>query len=325
MPQCERLPAACIRRLVQLAEAGVRIVFTGNLPLAVDSCETAERGLEPLPKSECISIHPTHELAGVPAIAELASARIDQPHDLLRVRNYRRGGMDMFFCVNEDTRSAVDTTLRIRESRAPLCYDAMSDRLWRPPFHRVGDEIQLPLALPPSSSIFIVFTNPHEGLALQSPPPVPGQLLEIQTLAGPWQVSLDRACETGGFSPPITISSPTDLAAHVDLPAFSGIIAYETTVASPSKELWLDLGEVHGVAEVFLDGQSLGAWICPPYLFSLGEVKAGEHRLRIESATTLAGMLGDKNSQDRPMPDHAPGMTGPVRLGIADLRLSIDD
>ena len=57
-----------------------------------------------------------------------------------------------------------------------------------------------------------------------------------------------------------------------------GTVSYETvlTVKEVPGEVFLDLGTVYEIAEVFVDNKSVGVKLCPPYVFDLtGMVEQG--------------------------------------------------
>ena len=330
VPFAQRLPLACIRRIVQLLGAGVRVVFTGQLPTAASDGPAASPELETLRSfsGPGLSIRPAADLPDSPAMTGISDFIVEATSELLRVRRYRRPDMELLFCTNEDTATSVEATLRIRQAADPLCYDAMTDEFSAIPFERSGQDVSVKVTLSPYGSLFIVFAvgSALVRASLGNRLTTALQTGQVQTLLGPWRVSLSPAMESGGFAALRTVNRLDELTGCADLREFSGVIAYETTRTFPAAEdeRRLDLGRLQGVAEVFLDGESQGVRICPPHLFCLGRPAAGEHRLRIEVATTLAGRLGD-NGLDRSTPQFPPGLIGPVRTGIADSKLPISD
>ena len=54
------------------------------------------------------------------------------------------------------------------------------------------------------------------------------------------------------------------------LPNHSGGVRYRRRLEATPGDAVLDLGEVRGTAEVFVDGESAGVRVCSPYRFDLG-------------------------------------------------------
>lgn len=165
------------------------------------------------------------------------------------------------------------------------------------------------------------------------PPPMP--------LEGPWTV---RFSDGWDLPDPITFPDLTDWTAHPveAVRYFSGVATYESTFRwDPAKvpdqtAVWLDLGTVKEIAEVILNGKSLGQRWCKPYRYDLsGLVQPGENKLLVKVANLLNNrMVGDHrrpresrrthsnitkgpNAWTRPWAEVAlksSGLLGPVRL-----------
>lgn len=171
--------------------------------------------------------------------------------------------------------------------------------------------------------------------------------LEVE---GPWTVYF---AEGWGAPDSIRLDELASWTDH-DNPAvrhFSGIAKYETTVELPADWLqddgrvYLDLGSLWAVGEVWLNGKSLGVVWKPPYVLDVTSVlHAGENRLTVEVANTWSNRLvGDATlpKQDRltrtnvlhnngklwkGVPLQASGLFGPVRLIPAkDITVAVGD
>jgi hypothetical protein len=71
---------------------------------------------------------------------------------------------------------------------------------------------------------------------------------------------------------------------------FSGTAEYRITFQAAGQVI--DLGDVAGVAEVWLNGQRLGEKAWKPYRFATGgALKAGDNELRVRVTNTLANYL----------------------------------
>ena len=74
----------------------------------------------------------------------------------------------------------------------------------------------------------------------------------------------------------------------------------------------IDLGAVGETAELFVNGESAGCEICPPYRFE-AELKKGANRLEIIAANNPAYKFRDKYSRFIALPPS--GVLGPVKIG----------
>jgi hypothetical protein len=116
-------------------------------------------------------------------------------------------------------------------------------------------------------------------------------------LQGPWLVTLDSPVDRKGQ---FTLPAPTDLSRHDD-PAvkyFSGTASYviEFNVPENPAPAWIDLGKVHDLARVTLNGRDLGVLWHPPFTLDVtSALKPGTNRLEIAVTNTWHNRLvGDE-------------------------------
>ena len=70
--------------------------------------------------------------------------------------------------------------------------------------------------------------------------------------------------------------------------------------------MWIDLGNVCHVAEVWVNGKSVGSRMWGPYVFDItGAVKQGPNEIRIRIANLINNSYGDLKES---------GLIGPVQI-----------
>ncbi len=131
---------------------------------------------------------------------------------------------------------------------------------------------------------------------------------------------------TGGgvFEGPVTYEVGTGRIALGEwagqgLAAYAGGVRYGTMFtldARPEGVVELDLGRVRGTAEVWLNGQVIGARVWSPYRFDVTEgLRAGENRLEVVVFNTLAPYLDAVSPTHYVFPgQEVSGLFGSVRL-----------
>ena len=136
----------------------------------------------------------------------------------------------------------------------------------------------------------VYFSGKREPLIFPAPP---APLL----LKGPWQVSLDSPVDK---KQSISLPSLVDLSEHSD-PAvkyFSGTATYSTNFEKPDgkSRIILNLGNVHDLARITLNGKDLGVlWHTPFTLDITPAVKSGKNLLEISVTNTWHNRLvGDE-------------------------------
>ncbi|MGN0847057.1 MAG: glycosyl hydrolase [Kiritimatiellia bacterium] len=129
------------------------------------------------------------------------------------------------------------------------------------------DAGQVEISLPRFGSAFVVFGESGRQPEAEAP------RRRAQTIDTPWKVSFDPAW--GGPAAPVEMPALKDWTAF-DVPGirdYSGTAVYRTTfdAPNPSAAAVLDLGTVLNVAEVVLNGKSLGIVWTSPFALPVGD------------------------------------------------------
>jgi hypothetical protein len=108
----------------------------------------------------------------------------------------------------------------------------------------------------------------------------------MEILLPVWKRSLCKSAEYPAFVDPEPVVLPDSLAEQI--PGFSGYVCYETTfVLDGPKKLFLEISDAAGGVEVFMNGETAGIQINPPYCYDLlNLVRQGKNYLAIEVAIT---------------------------------------
>lgn len=132
-----------------------------------------------------------------------------------------------------------------------------------------------------------------------------------------WRRSTCDATEYPHFADTKEVGIPDRLAE--EHPMFSGFVRYETTFCWERTLCTLEIEDAGECVEVFLNGESLGLQLVPPFRYDLSaKLKSGENQLAIEVATTLERQMYPRLSGYQKMLAHEPqamsGLTGNVLL-----------
>jgi len=143
--------------------------------------------------------------------------------------------------------------------------------------------------------VFVVFRKPAD----QQNIPVPVETA-IAAIEGPWDVGFqpDR-----GAPQKITLSELSSWAENADIGVkyFSGTGTYTKTIQAPAdwfsgrSRLWLDLGSVKNLAEVMVNGKSLGiVWKAPFRIDVTDALRPGTNALEIRVTNLWVNrLIGD--------------------------------
>ncbi len=156
----------------------------------------------------------------------------------------------------------------------------------------------VPLQLEANESVFVVFRQPASEQAATVPN---RQEAPLATLEGAWTVHFARDL---GAPAEVTLDSLASWSENTDpgVKYFSGTGTYTKAVEIPGawlksgQRLILDLGDVRELAEVTLNGRSLGVTWHPPFRVDLTEAaKPGANRLEIKVTNLWVNrLIGDR-------------------------------
>ena len=217
--------------------------------------------------------------AGVPvahgdAAEAVKKAKLRAPFEetsgaLRAIRREGDAGETIWFVVNVTKRPfAGEATFLARPGTSPEFFDAKTGEIAAADFcSREPDRFALKLDLMPEGSAFVVFTQDAKA-----PVKRPVAHSEAIDLSAGWKVtSFD-----GRNAPaaPLVLDRLADWSESADpkLRYFAGRAVYEKTVELPqlgTSSLTLDLGEVHEIANVFVNGKFVACLWEPPYRVTL--------------------------------------------------------
>lgn len=248
----------------------------------------------------------------------------------------RTDDAEIYFVANRNNRPEdVELAFRVA-GRVPELWDPVSgERRELTRFHSRDGRTFIPFPLAPEQACFFLFRKPAAAAARAAddgPPNVPA-VTEALALTGPWRVAFDPAW---GGPAGTTFERLLDWTTHPDegIRHYSGAATYSIAFDAPAglaagARCWLDLGTVHALAEVTLNGQPLGIlWATPPRAEISRHLKPAANRLEVKVVNLWPNrLIGDAKlppAQRRTRtnvthfradsPLEPSGLLGPVRL-----------
>jgi hypothetical protein len=240
---------------------------------------------------------------------------------------------DIYFLSNrENAARTLRLVFRVK-NLVPELWRAESGDTQKLAYHLTPQGVEVQLPFEANDAFFVVFREAASRSLELAAPPKPAELMKIK---GPWQVRFQSGRGAPEHS---TFAQLRDFRSFEDtgIKYFSGTASYSTTISlsalpassprSPRK-LVLDLGVVHELAVVFLDGRLLGTVWHAPFTINLPpDLKPGAHALKIEVDNLWVNrLIGDKQpgatavafAPQSPYSANSPlmpsGLMGPVRI-----------
>jgi (4-O-methyl)-D-glucuronate---lignin esterase len=251
--------------------------------------------------------------------------------------HYSAGETDIYFISNQsDTNKSVEAAFRVKGKQPELWDPVTGTRRILPEYSVKKDTAVVPLQLAARQSFFLVFHPVTAG----RPRPLPGANFPAMKTAleldGGWEVSFDP--KWGGPAK-VEFNQLDDWSQRPEagIKFYSGKANYRKifdlpkSIVSQSKKapVYLDLGVVKDIAEVRLNGMSLGIVWCAPWRVDISSaIKENGNILEIDVINQWPNrLIGDsrlptdiqftKSNSTRFKPDDAlapSGLLGPVTL-----------
>jgi alpha-L-rhamnosidase/Glycosyl hydrolases family 2, sugar binding domain len=237
---------------------------------------------------------------------------------------------DLYHVSNRDAvDAAVEASFRVTGKAPELWYADTGRRV--PVSYRIeGGRTIVPLQLDPLGAVFVVFREPTT--VAQRNLPVATRSV-VATLEGPWPVSFQSGRGAPASSTLERLASWTT-SSDAGIKYFSGTASYRRALDVPrawlaeGSRVELDLGAVKSLAEVLVNGRSLGVLWKAPYRIDVTDaLKSGSNQLEIRvtnlwpnrmigdkqpGATKIAFATLDPYKADSPLLES--GLIGPVRV-----------
>lgn len=225
----------------------------------------------------------------------IATDPVNQPAKDLAWTHRAADGLDIYFISNQQASNrTVNLSLRV-SGRVSELWDPVTGEIKR--LHSVSklDRTYLSINLAANGSAFIVFRNGYSNPKLEEDKAIHFKVLQAFTN---WQVQFDP--KSGGPVKPVAFDRSDDwsLSNNDSVKYYSGTAVYNRTfqfAGKPFNKLYLDLGKVANMAEVYVNGINCGtAWTFPYRVNISKAVKPGENKLVIRVTNTWANrLMGD--------------------------------
>ena len=205
---------------------------------------------------------------------------------------------DLYFVDNRgDHAQKVDATFRITGKEPELWYAETGSG--KPvSFTSANGKTTVPLKLEPWGTVFVVFRKSTTAASRTLPAQTKTQLA---TVTGPWTVSFPA---DWGAPSSVTLGKLASWSENSDpgVKYFSGTGTYTQTVTAQSEwfehnaHIWLDLGDVRNLAEIDVNGKSLGiVWHAPYRVDITSALHPGVNNIAIKVTNAWVNrLIGDQ-------------------------------
>jgi hypothetical protein len=205
---------------------------------------------------------------------------------------------DVYFVDNRgDKDEAVQASFRVTGKTPELWYAETG--ITKPVSFTIANGLtSIPLHLEPWGTVFVVFRKPTHETSRQLPAITETRLADV---SGPWTVSFQPG---RGAPASVTLDTLASWSENADpgVKYFSGVGTYTRTVQASADwfgkgaHVWIDLGDVKNLAQVTVNGKSLGeVWHAPYRVDATAALKPGANEVVIKVTNAWVNrLIGDQ-------------------------------
>ncbi|WP_253717915.1 glycosyl hydrolase [Sphingomonas sp. AP4-R1] len=235
-----------------------------------------------------------------------------QPDSNVMFLHRRLDDGDIYFLANRVERSErVKASFRVT-GKIPELWDPAMGQARAASYRIAGGRTEVDVPLDPFGSLFVVFRKPAGSMEHAAPDPV----WQTRTrLMGPWTVAFQQG---RGAPPTATFPDLADFRDNKDpgIRYFSGIATYSKDITISradlvdGKAVWMDLGKVSNLAEIWVNDRLAGTAWKPPYRVDITRfARPGRNHVEIRSVNLWVNRL---------IGDVQPGVTSKITFTAAD-------
>ena len=205
---------------------------------------------------------------------------------------------DLYFVDNRSDDSATVQAMFRVTGKTPELWYAETGMTLPASFTIADGRTTVPLKLEPWGTVFVVFRN-STGETSHNVPAM--RETQLAAVTGPWTVSFPP---DWGAPPSITLDTLASWSDNSDagVKYFSGTGTYTKTIDAQANwfgkgaHVWIDLGDVKNLAEVTVNGKSLGiVWHAPYRVDATAALKPGRNEITIKVTNAWVNrMIGDQ-------------------------------
>jgi hypothetical protein len=223
---------------------------------------------------------------------------------------------EIYFISNqEDQKRNLKMSFRVKGKRPQLYFPVSGKTTDCKDWRVENGRTIIPLQFENNESVFVIFEKETSETVSKSGENK-ADLTPITTLEGNWELEFDTSL--GGPEKPVVFEELSDwsLSQTDGIKYYSGTAVYHKSfewIEEKEQSVFLDLGEVHNLAEVSVNGVNCGVAWTPPFRLDISEaVKSGTNKIEIAVTNTWANrLIGD---YDLPEEEQVTWTNAPYRL-----------
>lgn len=298
MPYGECICGDMINVLHEMIQNQIKLIFIQDFPGKVLGLFDEEKWEEIKKNSQVVSLCD----CGKTLQSYQPFVMSHEEKDLV-VGEYIKENKHFYMLFNESVEKTIEFDIQWKKQGNCYSYDAWEDKCYRVTTNQV--------TLTPYQSLVYVITDEELNAEAEK-----GMNVDEVVLPNQWEVFFADSFSYPNFNELVDLHSLGFAHTIEGFEEKAGTLRYQSKLQISSlNDTILDLGNVFEIAEVFINGHSLGVKVCKPYVFDCTPyLQMGENVIAIEITNTLGTQIRDALSHYLPIEPF--GIEGPVKLKI---------
>lgn len=324
LPPLDGIRADTAEAIARFAQAGVPVFFTEHAPSRDEGLADARKRDARVKKAVAAAIAagarvvPAGEVAATLRAAKVPANLAFAGDAAHLVFVQRRVEGRLFTFLHNRGAAGRQVTLTLPESGGVTRWQPIDGGIAPVPAAAAGGATEVPVALAPGESALLVLDPKTKPQRIS----LPAEVGRIAIPAQGWSLTVEGHASRKPYAQDLGAFALKDLREVPELTRFSGTATYRRSVqADPAwlaqgTRLMLDLGKVHDMAVVSVNGRTLAPAITAPFRVDLtGTLRPGANDLVVRIANTPQNaMLDDKAAGYKNLKSVPAGLLGPVLL-----------
>lgn len=294
-----KMSVSALRKLNALVKAGATVagVKPTASPSLADDVNEFNKLVSEIWSSSNSKVTAGKSLSDVLNVAADFSYTKPQSNTNLLYVHRKTNDRDIYW-INSRTTNVEDLEVTFRiTGKVPELWFAETGKTEPLSYTIANGVTKVKLHLEPNDAVFVVFKNKATKNSVELPAV---KVSDVAAVNGEWEISFQP---NRGAPVSITVNELSSWSTNADagVKYFSGTATYTKTINASADwfakdaELWLNLGDVKNLAEVIVNGKSLGILWKKPFRVSIsGALKPGNNKLEIKVTNLWVNrLIGD--------------------------------
>lgn len=283
LPETKMIDEVQAKIVIEAIESGLPVFFINAMPERVAGVNSKIQEMYLQKMSGC-KVAALEDIADEVKMVSAAGVTFEPKCKSLLTYHYEKDGKQIYLLFNTSLSEQISTKAVFAEKEEAVSYDAMRDVFCKISQDANNGKVAINVELAPYESLIVCFGYDKVDLEEEREKFTDNQM----DISANWKFSKVKAIEYPNFGETEMMGELIPVSEIA--PEFSGIMKYEKEIVLPRASCVIVKPEfVYEAAEVFINGQSAGKKMTPPYAWDISDwCIEGNNKLEVEVVNTPA-------------------------------------